>query len=78
MLVMYLFSRGPNLPPEWKTEIDPNIVRSKQSSIQSSTCRWYWCKTTLYIDQSGISFDATNNRLGINSTAPEYTLDVQR
>ena len=31
----------------------------------------------LYIDQTGISFDAGNNRLGINSTAPEYDLDVR-
>ena len=71
-----LISRGPNLPPEWKTEIDPNIVAAS-SQVYSPVLSDGTGVRQLYIDQTGISFDAGNNRLGINSTAPEYDLDVR-
>ena len=71
-----LISRGPNLPPEWKTEIDPNIVAAA-SQVYSPVLSDGTGVRQLYIDQTGISFDAGNNRLGINSTAPEYDLDVR-
>ena len=71
-----LISRGPNLPPEWKTEIDPNIVAAN-NQVYSPILSDGTGVRQLYIDQTGISFDAGNNRLGINSTAPEYDLDVR-
>ena len=71
-----LISRGPNLPPEWKTEIDPSIV-SANNQVYSPILSDGTGVRQLYIDQTGISFDAGNNRLGINSTSPEYDLDVR-
>lgn len=71
-----LISRGPNLPPEWKTEVDPNIVAANNQVYNPILSDGTGVRQ-LYIDQTGISFDAGNNRLGINSTAPEYTLDVR-